>query len=48
MLFPMGLIIEILSKLRRGHYSPKMDMEFSDPLPVLLGKNYMLVVSQKL
>lgn len=47
-LFPLVLIIKTLSKLRSSYFSRKMNMEFSDPLPVLLGKNYMLLVSQKI
>lgn len=48
MLFPLVLVIKTLGTLKSSHFSRKMNMAFSDPLPVLLGKNYMLLVSQKL
>ena len=46
-LFPLVLMIKAHSTMRRSYYSGKMYMEFSDPLPVLMGKKYILVVSQK-
>ena len=47
MLFPLVLTIKVFSAMRRTYYSRKMDIEFSDPLGVIMGKKYMLVVSQK-
>lgn len=46
-LLPLVLLIKALSTVRRSYYSRKMDIEFSDPLPVLMGKKYILVASQK-
>ena len=47
MLFPLVLLVKALGTGRRSYYSRKMGVEFSDPLAVLMGKKYILVVSQK-
>jgi len=46
-LFPIVLLIKAHNRLRHAYYSRKMGMEFSVPLPVLMGKSYVLFVSRK-
>lgn len=46
-LFPLVLLIKALGTMRKNYYSRKMGMEYSDPLSILMAKNYMLMVSQK-